>query len=80
MTSPVLSSRAQCLQFYYHSSGVNQKNVGLEVIYKNSSTSEVLWSHSGDEGNQWNKVMIDLPAGEENYQVMTHSTHLGIFI
>jgi len=69
LTSPVISGGAQCLQFYYHASGVDQRNLRLAVFIKVGNTNNLLWSHSGDEGNQWNKAMIDLPAGKNNYQV-----------
>jgi len=65
----MLSADAKCFEFYYYSAGTNADQVSLDVIYTSGSDNEILWSQSGDEGNQWNKVTIGLPARKDNYQV-----------
>ncbi|XP_066300034.1 MAM and LDL-receptor class A domain-containing protein 1-like [Branchiostoma lanceolatum] len=58
----------QCLDFWYHMYG-NQ--IGTLNIYARtgSTMSNVLWSMSADQGNQWNRAQVDLPV-DAVYQVV----------
>ena len=75
LSTPELSAGAQCLEFYYHASGEGQKEITLNVLYMGSH-NKLLWTHSGDAGDNWNKVQLEIPQENSNYKVCTMISHL----
>ena len=74
MSTPELSAGAQCLKFYYHASGEGQKEITLNVLYF-GSRNKLLWTHSGDAGDKWNKVQLEIPQENSNYKVCITISH-----
>ncbi|XP_055957690.1 MAM and LDL-receptor class A domain-containing protein 1-like [Patella vulgata] len=47
-----------CLQFYYHMNGLN---IGTLSVYSRQYKSQAkLWSRSGNQGNRWRAIKIDI--------------------
>jgi len=67
---PPTSSQGNCIQFWYHMYGAS---IGtLNVILKNRAgnrTEKVLWSLSGNQGNQWSYGQAPVTSISDSYQV-----------
>jgi hypothetical protein len=50
------------LTFYYHMFGNNIGNLSVQVYDPTTNTTNIEWSLSGDQGDQWQQATVDLSA------------------
>ena len=80
LASPYLNSTSdsKCyLSMAYHMYG---NNIGTLEVIKHTATGDILvWSRSGDQGNQWNSVKVNLGVTGSTFRVYLKATHTSGF-
>lgn len=71
LVSPVVNSSpfGHCLLFWYHMYGASTGNLTVSYL-TNIGQEEVLWSQTGNQGNQWRSQQVNITStGDYNYNV-----------
>ena len=59
----IVADQGDChLSFYYHLFGVNINHLELQISLNDGVSWSTIWSVSGDQGDQWERVYLDLSA------------------
>eukprot|EP00058_Branchiostoma_floridae_P021559 XP_002607049.1 hypothetical protein BRAFLDRAFT_118690 [Branchiostoma floridae] len=67
LKSPLIFERGDfCLEFYYHMYG---STVGSLNVYRDSTSNRV-WSMSGNQGNAWQKASVDFSSSSSYFQII----------
>uniref|UniRef100_A0A1B6MVJ5 MAM domain-containing protein n=2 Tax=Graphocephala atropunctata TaxID=36148 RepID=A0A1B6MVJ5_9HEMI len=64
---PAPSSPNSCFTFWYHMYGLT---TGSLNVYLHHHDSVLLFSQSGDQGNQWKQAVLPLPPLDSNFQIV----------
>ncbi|XP_062571982.1 uncharacterized protein LOC134233928 isoform X2 [Saccostrea cucullata] len=71
VSSDFFNTQPQCLTFWYHMFG--RDTASLRVILQGSSNSTI-WTKSGDQGNSWQRAVIEIPTSVKRHQVLLEVT------
>ncbi|XP_061190680.1 uncharacterized protein LOC133198658 [Saccostrea echinata] len=71
VSSDFFNTQPQCLTFWYHMFG--RDTASLSVILQGSSNTTI-WTKSGDQGNSWQRAIVEIPTSLKRHQVLLEVT------